>query len=874
MQSAVRAESRARRAHSAERSNRRRTPSSSRIDLHTPQTPTAPFKPLPLYLSLSDPVAYISAAIALQPSFPAVPLLVPFPLLLASCVLLLIARPSALTLQTIISRHKLTLISLAVLALYRLFAVLFAVSMIGPVRALIALVSQAPLIRLIRRRRSARTFIGALLAITALMLIVSDASSPRDPSTHSLRVRERVMRTSAGRVVHQRLTTISRTMRKRVTDLPFSRRIAGHAAAPEAQEPALPPEDAPSRLIRPHRRRASVRRRLLAIVKGEALVDAESNTTNSRSNIGQLSSGNTANVSSEGVGQNGTGSTNGKIHHVEKDSSQEVTATYERSLQPSTRSSASLAVLLIITASFSSRFALEVTDRVLVDSDEWYMFPALSFLLAFCFLFPISVTVYGAPAARHGYQFPLPFSPSLPKTINLGMCVLVFPVLLHAYRRGIVRLSSSHRPAKPNAVIKFSAVASSLIETQSSLSHISPFRSVVRHAISALFVPFLPVLINVDGFTLYSFLAACILIFAALLDVPWRFVHGPSRRRGYSFSSGDLSTFLVSSAPSKIRSSWRLILQNMSLWFHGVKDFAKQAHSNRTSWQVLNFLILQTGMALAELVYATMTESTGLFSISADNFFCSIALAIGLFAIRASARMPSPAVSYGYSRVESVCGFANGVMLIYVAVLIVLESLERMSDGEGIAVGRAFSVCLLGITGNVLGLYFFPPETRRENHNVQGIYLHIWANTLAFAGMAVSTAITTAVPEWSSADVAMSLVASTGVVFLAIPLLFRAGRLLLLKVSVEKESALRSTRERLIQIAGVVHVSSLRVWNLTPNSLVACVRLDVSTRYDGGDAEILSRARAVFALMGIPTSQCTIQLSRVDAAASQSLILQ
>ena len=69
-----------------------------------------------------------------------------------------------------------------------------------------------------------------------------------------------------------------------------------------------------------------------------------------------------------------------------------------------------------------------------------------------------------------------------------------------------------------------------------------------------------------------------------------------------------------------------------------------------------------------------------------------------------------------------------------------------------------------------------------------------------------------------------------------------------------------------------MEVDGFRIWSLTPNSLVASVHLKVRSDFDGSDAEILFRARSVFAMIGIAANQCTIQISRFEGSAPQSIV--
>lgn len=314
-------------------------------------------------------------------------------------------------------------------------------------------------------------------------------------------------------------------------------------------------------------------------------------------------------------------------------------------------------------------------------------------------------------------------------------------------------------------------------------------------------------------------------------------------------------------------------LSPRAMGFHlirSAKSLIAQSRANKASRQVLSFLLLQGGMMLMESVYAALSGKSGLILISADNFFCCVALGMGMYAIKLTSAKPSAMYTYGMMRYESLCGFANGLLLVYVAVLVVLEAIERQLDSNGAKYAHTFTVCLFGIVGNVAGLVFFPPESRRENHNVQGIYLHIWGNTLAFIGVGLS-AILTNYSEgrlWfgASAAIIMALV----MIATAIPLIVRSSRLLLLRPPLARRAELAALQCRIEQIDGVTSVSSLRAWNLTPTCLVASVRITVSVRSSLEETDILFKVRSLLASVGVPPSEATIQISNLSHSGSKS----
>jgi cobalt-zinc-cadmium efflux system protein len=294
-----------------------------------------------------------------------------------------------------------------------------------------------------------------------------------------------------------------------------------------------------------------------------------------------------------------------------------------------------------------------------------------------------------------------------------------------------------------------------------------------------------------------------------------------------------------------------------------VGAFIAQSRSHKASWQVFNFLVMQSSMVLVETTYAFMTDSVGLISISADNMFCCLALGAGLFAIRATGlQKRSVRFSFGLARLESLCGFVNGILLVVVALLLLLEAVDRVLNPELIDSYHIFAVCLFGILGNGLGLVFFPPESRRENHNVQSIYLHIWANTLAYAGISASAVVLGVNPGWKMAELVVAVCVAAAVVVCAVPLLVRSSRLLMNLPAAERVEDIQATRAALGRLNGVVRVCSFHAWNLTPTSMVLSAHLEMATASPAQEQVVLFQAQSLCAGLGAPVSQTTIQISR------------
>ncbi len=67
---------------------------------------------------------------------------------------------------------------------------------------------------------------------------------------------------------------------------------------------------------------------------------------------------------------------------------------------------------------------------------------------------------------------------------------------------------------------------------------------------------------------------------------------------------------------------------------------------------------------VVQAIYGYLTDSLGLLSDSIHMFFDCVALMVGLFAAVASKWPPSARFPYGFGKIETLSGFANGILLM------------------------------------------------------------------------------------------------------------------------------------------------------------------------------------------------------------------
>ncbi len=206
-----------------------------------------------------------------------------------------------------------------------------------------------------------------------------------------------------------------------------------------------------------------------------------------------------------------------------------------------------------------------------------------------------------------------------------------------------------------------------------------------------------------------------------------------------------------------------------------------------------------------------LTDSLALLADAGHLLSDVGAIAIGLIAARLASTAPTPARTYGLQRSEVLGALANGVLLVVIAVLIVVEALSRFGSPPDVAGGGMLAVGLVGLAGNVAATWVLASGDR-EDLNLEGVLRHSAADALSSVGVVVA-AILVLTAGWNEADPIASLA-------IAVLIVLGSWRLLKEPVDVLLEGAPAGTDVEAIGGAmaaerDVVEVHDLHVWTVT-----------------------------------------------------------
>jgi len=240
---------------------------------------------------------------------------------------------------------------------------------------------------------------------------------------------------------------------------------------------------------------------------------------------------------------------------------------------------------------------------------------------------------------------------------------------------------------------------------------------------------------------------------------------------------------------------------------------------------------------LIEVFYGSWTSSLGLMSAAFHTTFDFISMVISLAAMVLAKHQPTKKFSYGYDRFEILSGFSNGVFLLFVSLFLLKDVIERLFEPVQMQMTHRSSIILvstLGISVNVAGGIFFREHavTRGEvrlahEENIYSILVHIFVDTIGYLGVIASAVLMSW--GWDLADPLVALLIIALILYNAIPICKRTGKVLLQTTPTTLKDQVEKLIAQVKSIGGVIEVYNPHFWTQSPGVFVGNFRVKVTS---------------------------------------------
>ena len=222
-------------------------------------------------------------------------------------------------------------------------------------------------------------------------------------------------------------------------------------------------------------------------------------------------------------------------------------------------------------------------------------------------------------------------------------------------------------------------------------------------------------------------------------------------------------------------------------------------------------LALIVAFMVAEVALAFVADSLALLSDAAHMLIDAAALGMSVWAARLALRPAAGRMTFGFRRAEILAAQANGITLLLLGALIVVEALRRLNAPPDVDGAIVVGTAVVGALVNVLALRQVA-RANRANLNVEGSYRHLLTDLYAFAGTAVAGAVIWAT-GFQQADAIASLAVAGSMLWAGWPLVRRSGQVLL--EAAPEGLAPDEITAVMRSHGGVTDVHDLHVWEIS-----------------------------------------------------------
>lgn len=162
-----------------------------------------------------------------------------------------------------------------------------------------------------------------------------------------------------------------------------------------------------------------------------------------------------------------------------------------------------------------------------------------------------------------------------------------------------------------------------------------------------------------------------------------------------------------------------------------VKNYAHNHSDHKITGRNLLFsILLNIGITVAQVIGGLLSGSLSLLSDALHNFSDVLSLIVSFFANRLAKREASIKRTFGFKRAEIMAAFINAVSLVIIAIILIIEAIERLQNPQEISTSIVIILSAIAIIGNGLSVLLLRRDSK-INMNMRSAYLHLITDMMA-----------------------------------------------------------------------------------------------------------------------------------------------
>ncbi len=226
-------------------------------------------------------------------------------------------------------------------------------------------------------------------------------------------------------------------------------------------------------------------------------------------------------------------------------------------------------------------------------------------------------------------------------------------------------------------------------------------------------------------------------------------------------------------------------------------------------------ILLNIAITIAQVIGGIISGSLALLSDALHNFSDVLSLVISYGANLLAKKEASANKTFGYKRAEIIAAFVNSATLIVVAIILIIEAIERLAEPQVIGSNLVIIMALLGILANGFSVLLLKKDAHR-NMNMRSAYLHLLTDMMASIAVLVG-GILMKFFEWYWVDPLLTVLIAVYLIYMGFDLLKNSTRVLMLFTPDTIE--VKKIVETINALETVKNVHHVHIWQLNEDEV-------------------------------------------------------
>jgi cobalt-zinc-cadmium efflux system protein len=247
-----------------------------------------------------------------------------------------------------------------------------------------------------------------------------------------------------------------------------------------------------------------------------------------------------------------------------------------------------------------------------------------------------------------------------------------------------------------------------------------------------------------------------------------------------------------------------------------------QEYRSMEKRKLLLSLLITTAVMVLEFVGGIVFGSIALLSDGGHMFTHSFAIGIGLVGILIARKPPCHHRTFGLYRAEILAAFINGLFLLFIASLIIKESIRRIVNPGEVKALQMLLVAAIGLAVNITSILILR-GSHEHDLNIKGVFYHMIADTASSVGIIIG-AVVIYFTDWFIIDPIISVMISVVILYWSWGILRESGKIFM-EMAPAGLNVDKISDNLVIQFKELEQVHHMHVWAITPDKVVLTAHL-------------------------------------------------